>query len=637
MTAVAGAGKSHMLIARILDRLYEGVPAERLLVLMFNNSAMNAFDARLKCGCKSMGASAPEVLTFHGFGQRLCKRLEARGAIQEATLLTDEMDLYRVMRAAIVETNSRLAASETMDASPELIRELLDLYDLVTGSMEEELPEVLDDRWRQTLAAFKAMRQQHGFRTYIDLITDPLRAIAANSALKRFVADRYDEILIDEFQDVNEAQVQLVAALAGTRATVIAVGDDDQTIYRWRGARPEYMISKFEQMFPGSRRFALTHSFRFGKNIAAIAERIIANNRHRVPKGIGAGPDRDDRIEVRSNPPWQTSGRSVAEALLDWTRSQRSVAEAAVLVREFALTVSVEPALLLATIPYRVIGAPPFFERAEALLLEAYVILAEGCLPSEEAARQQLFRRWLTWLPPGISSAERDALATTLANSRANPVSILQQAGRTYNDHRGAQLFAAARQYENLQKNAGQPAAKILMDAVSDAQLFAMIEKRHARREIVRNKHALLNEMLSISRLGGANGQDFLTALADMRNRYAAAASSARAVTITSIHRSKGLEWPLVILPELQDGAFPSAAVADALEDERRLMYVAITRASERVVFCAPLDANLERWASSGQAGSPSGPHLVASRFLYEAGATLLESTGRSGLGMRGG
>ncbi|MCI5161731.1 MAG: ATP-dependent helicase, partial [Candidatus Electrothrix sp. AX5] len=228
---------------------------------------------------------------------------------------------------------------------------------------------------------FESLRRTSKVRFYQDLIHEPVMAMQQQQELANWVADHVDHIIVDEYQDINEVQQQLLVHIAGQRAQVMVVGDVDQCIYEWRGAKPEYIVSRFARDFPRPTTYTLSYSFRYGHRLALAANHLISNNRLRDRKLCLAWPGNPDtRItclpEVEPHP--------VVGIITDWQKANRRLDEAAVLVRIYAQSVPVELALLEHNIPYRLVGSEPVFSCTEIRALLGYLRLCQGSLQDAE-------------------------------------------------------------------------------------------------------------------------------------------------------------------------------------------------------------------------------------------------------------
>src|SRR6185369_12113299 len=225
--AVAGSGKTHTMVARVIHLLKAGVEPRRILVLMFNKSAQEDFERRLKLACAEEGLPVAEVLTFHGFGLRISRRLVEAGLLNGAKLETEGYSIRKMAREILQRVNAEGDEDNLLDLTFEVVTEFLDTIDILKG----ELFPTPDERWAATVrdidkrfvrgfSLFEEARFDRGIRLFSDLIYDPVMAALSNPDVERFIGGRYDNVIIDEFQDINEAQMTLVRMIAGKRASV---------------------------------------------------------------------------------------------------------------------------------------------------------------------------------------------------------------------------------------------------------------------------------------------------------------------------------------------------------------------------------------------------------------------------------
>ena len=265
VSAVAGSGKSQTLVERVARLVEGGCAYDRILVLMFNVGAAEEFSRRLAQRMPHL--PNPTIQTFHAYGQSLCRQLERSGLLTPAYLL-DETQAQPLGREVLEHVNAHREASQRIEISSDSVAALLSAMDTLKGVLYDGdyVPETI----KGTVSAlhlsaypvFERFRMLRQARLFGDLIADPVRAAKSDAGLRRAIGKRFDHIIVDEFQDINEAQMALVRLLAGRGAQVMAVGDDDQTIYTWRGARPVHGESVRAE-FPAHAGMH-TQTFRYG-------------------------------------------------------------------------------------------------------------------------------------------------------------------------------------------------------------------------------------------------------------------------------------------------------------------------------------------------------------------------------------
>lgn len=633
--AVAGSGKTHTMVARVIHLLKAGVEPRRILVLMFNKSAQEEFERRLKLACAEEGLPVAEVLTFHGFGMRISRRLVEAGLLNGAKLETEGYTIRKMAREILQRVNAEGDEDNLLDLNFEVVTEFLDTIDILKG----ELFPTPDERWAATVrdvdkrfvrgfSLFEEARFDRGIRLFSDLIYDPVMAALSNPDVERFIGGRYDHVIIDEFQDINEAQMTLVRMIAGKRAFVMAVGDEDQTIYRWRGAKPDYMTSLFTKEFPGADRYTLPHTFRYGHSLSLLANFVITRNGNRTDKICVSGIERDTALDVRlvaSNP-----GAEVLKIVKEWTGTGRGLNEVAVLVREYAHSISSEVALLQDGVPYRIVGAAPFFDRADVLGLRAYLQLAAGGMAAVESTERRTKLVQALLMTPTLY-LRRDTVEMIAEAVAESPDDLLSIAESFFRSDSRALPFTRDRRLRAVETwrwvmgiGPTKKAADLLGEILQRTNLQKEIEKNIPDPRESAEKIRMIWQIVKLARERGESPTGFVAFLDQLAADYGAAEARDDRVLITSCHRAKGLEWPLVILPELTDGSFPvirDGSGDGEIEDERRLFYVAATRAKERLALLAPMDQALLMSSRTGRSDPPSNP--LASRFLYEANLTV--------------
>lgn len=625
VSAVAGSGKTTTMVARIGHLLQQEVAPERIMVLMFNRSARDGFEQAMKRRLAGMSLRQfPEIRTFHSLGARLVDSFTKRSALPSFRLETRDTVVEKLAQQAGGQARRDLG-SEGGWLGAEELADFLTFIDLVksTGAGEKEVYKKCTVRennrfYLRGYQLFEDLRRQQKIRFYSDLIHAPLIAMQCDSSLQDWVANRIDYIVVDEYQDINEAQQQLLKILAGDRAQVMVVGDVDQCIYEWRGARPEYIISRFATDFPDPVNYMLSHTFRYGHQLSLAANHLIGHNSRR---------DRKLCVSHRRNPVTTVCVRSeepglshpVVGILADWQGGGRSLDEAVILVRLYAQSVVVELALLEAQIPYRIEGGAELFSCPEILALTGYCHLAANSLSGETLQRRAQFLEAMFSQPHlGIPQERIGRLAESAAGSIEQIPELLQNwaQGDLPEFLRKRFLDTAEKFRRIMAMGSSRPAHQLLTDIVEILELYEFYRNLSARAATAENRVKTCQALIEFSRSRNFLVQDLLTELETLKRRREI---GGKGILITSVHRAKGLEWPLVILPGLENGLFPfcKGQDKDDQEDERRLFYVAMTRAMERLVCVHPVELSF----SQSQVSLVDCSHGVGrvSRFLQEA------------------
>ena len=582
VAAVAGSGKTTTMVARVLELLARGVPATRILVLMFNRSAREDFQARLATMAPA-GQPLPDVRTFHSLGHRLTTSLARWGALAPRTLLTADWQLERLLRQATQRAlaDGSLVRESALDA--ERLESLAHFCALVKAEMVSPaaLYARLDfgedtDHFPAAFDHAEALLAEHGLMSYSDLLYRPLCALEADTGLLARVQGFLDHVIIDEYQDINVAQQRLLALLSGRDAAVMAVGDANQCIYEWRGAHPDTMLERFTATFGVAVDYPLSTTFRHGHALALAANHAIDANRRRPDQLCLAAPGNPEtRLGL------DQGSRGLLQALAAWQHSGRHLDEACVLVRSWALSVPLQLALLREGIPFRLAREDRFVFRLPLVqALAGYLMLARAPALLADPGHLALLLGQPT---PFVARERLLALATRLAESQRWPErhDPLLEGLRPHQKRTLKKRWALLCELPRL---SAWPPARLLEHVVEAVEAEKVLKRAAARREKGEEDVRLLDVLLEQAAELGNDPDAFIELLRrPVENRD-------DGVLITTVHGAKGLEWPLVVLAGANEEDFPhysrdNPLTPRRLEEERRLFYVAITRARERLLM----------------------------------------------------
>jgi len=583
VAAVAGAGKTTTLVARVLHLLAAGVPARRMLVLMFNRSAREDFTAKL-VSLAPAGQALPEVRTFHSIGHRLTQSLTRWGRLAPRQLLAADWQREKLLRqAAMRALEGADPATREAALDPERIEALGHFCEMVKAELEA--PEMLKERldlgehtghFVEAFRQMEALLEQQGGMTYADLLYRPLRCLESDAESRARVEGFLDHVIIDEYQDINLAQQRLLAVLAGSRAAVMAVGDANQCIYEWRGARPDYMLQRFAASFGEATDYPLSTTFRHGHALALSANHAVRANRRRPDQLCLAAPG-----NPRTSLAVGQGGARLIAALQGWQREGRTLAEGCVLVRSWALSVSVQLQLLRAGIAFRLSRDDRFVFRLPLVqALAGYLRLARQPRLLNDPEHLLLLFSQPT---PFVARERLQALVVQLADrqrwpERHDPLLAELKPIQRRNLKKRWELLCELPRLGNM------PASRLLELVVERLDAEKVLKRAAARREKGEEDVRLLDILIEQAE-ELTQAPDAFLELLDRRIEGAE-----DGVLITTVHGAKGLEWPLVALWGLNEGDFPhysrdNPIDDERLEEERRLFYVAMTRAQERLLM----------------------------------------------------
>jgi DNA helicase-2/ATP-dependent DNA helicase PcrA len=446
-----------------------------------------------------------------------------------------------------------------------------DDYDLVAS---EVYP-----RYTQALAAQRAV-------DFDDLIARPVALLGADADLRRRCARRFRYVLVDEYQDTNAAQLELLKLLAGDDRNVCAVGDDDQAIYGWRGAEVRNIL-RFEKHFPGAREVRLEQNYRSTGHILACANAVIARNADRRPKKLFTSAGAGEKVRVVPLPSDEDEARFVAEEIARLRREGRPFSDLAVLYRLNAQSRPIEEALREASVPHTVHGGPAFFDRAEVRDLLAYLKVCVA--PHDEVSLARIVN-----VPArGIGDASLERVHAWAVAKGVHLFDALALAAEIPDLPRGAAEriapFVALVERYRARFQEGRPAdaARAL---VAEVDLYgharASVQSFEAGQRKVDALDGILRSLDAYEqRTARPSLATWLNRLAlDSRAEEDPAAEDG--VALMTLHAAKGLEFPVVFLVGAEEDLLPCAGIqgeARDMDEERRLAYVGITRARERL------------------------------------------------------
>lgn len=406
-------------------------------------------------------------------------------------------------------------------------------------------------------------------------------------------------------------------------------------IYAWRGAKPEYMTERFEDDFPGATRFKLSRTFRFGHCISLAADHLITHNTQRTDKLCISGGQYTPWTQIWTRTYMtqkESSGAQVMDAVNDWMTKGRKASELAILVREYSHSLPVEVALMTTGTAYKLEGAEPALDRRELKAMRGYLLLAvKGFGGLEEKERKEVFEAMLVTPTLYLKGEVREGLVASMAENFARPEYVLMRAADKAGRAGGQTLREAADHWATITKfGPDAKACELLEEIRALLDLDKYFEKQHAHPDTQREKKMMIDEYLRFAQQLDLSVVDFCTRIRELMQNVKDGGEDV--VLVTSVHRSKGLEWPHVILTELADGKFPAFSgknpSPEVLEEERRLFYVAMTRAKEKLTLVAPWDRNLTASMKEKKGVTPDHVQMYASRFLYEANLTLAREMG---------
>ncbi len=612
--AGAGSGKTRVLVHRVAWLIQvENVSPQGLLAVTFTNKAAAEMRGRIE-ELLGMPASGLWVGTFHGLAHRLLRMHWQEAGLAQDFQILDADDQQRLIKRIL----KTLDVDESRYAPREVQWFINSRKD--EGLRPQHLADV-DDPVRKQMAHIYGVYQEACERSsLVDFAELLLRAHELwrdNPPLLQHYQNRFRHVLVDEFQDTNSIQYGWLRLLVGKQGMPFAVGDDDQSIYGWRGAKVEN-IRRYQRDFPGTRVVKLEQNYRSTGNILGAANAVIANNQARMGKNLWTAGKEGLPIRLYSAFNERDEADFVINRIREWIAQGNSRSEAAILYRSNAQSRVFEEALLNANMPYRVYGGLRFFDRAEIKDALAYLRLVYN--PNDDAS----FERVVNHPPRGVGAS---TLGKIREHARARGLPMWVAAKETAESVLPARSANAVRSFLSL--------VRAMRDATRDLDLHEQVDRvihdsgliTHFQKDKGERGEARienLEELVSAARGFQPDEELDVPLLAAFLSHAALEAGDNQAdawedcVQLMTLHSAKGLEFPLVFMCGLEDGLFPHLRSIDGLaglEEERRLCYVGMTRAMQELYLTY---AEQRRLHGNDTYGHPS-------RFIGEIPGEFIE------------
>ena len=609
--AGAGSGKTRVITHRLARLIETGADPRAIVAVTFTNKAAQEMRERAR---RLLGGAAllSFVGTFHSWGLRLLRRHAAAARLPARFAIADGSDQLALVKEAM----SEVGVSEQM-LSPGAVRSRIShaKNSLVTPrEFEASRNDFAGERIARVYRVYEKRLAASGALDFDDLIVRPVRLLRGEPELLAAERRRVRHLLIDEYQDTNASQDALVKLLGEAADSLCAVGDEDQAIYRWRGAEVEHIL-RFDADFPGARVVALERNYRSTAGILGAASALVSHNRRRRAKTLRADRGAGSRVRLWRFEEDRQEAEEVARAVAE---GGRAPSEVAVLYRTNAQSRAFEEEFLRRRIPYVVVGGMKFYERAEVKDALAYLRLAVR--PEDDLA----FRRVVNVPARGIGSATLERIAEAARESGRSWWEVSGEPLAGLSDRARLALSRFRALVADLREKAPAYTPSALLEHLLAATGYAALYERSEEPEDVARRENL-EELLSSAREfersneEGASVEEYLDAVSLATDLDAG--TRAGAVTLSTLHAAKGLEFPSVFVVGLEEGYLPhgnSGEDPDELEEERRLLYVGMTRAKDELTLTL------------------SDRRLVYGRVQYRSPSRFLEELPRQELEERG-
>ena len=644
--AGAGSGKTRVLTYKIAYLLQQGVKPWNIMALTFTNKAAREMKERIG---KLVGQDLAQHLymgTFHSIFSRILRSEAQHIGFTNNFTIYDETDSRSLIKTIVKEmgldekaykpasVHSRISMAKNNLMSAENYARDKELYQ---ADQRAKMPRVGD-----IFITYVQRCQQANAMDFDDLLTLTFKLFQEHEDIRKKYADRFDFLLVDEYQDTNHAQMRIVMQLCKEKERVCAVGDDSQSIYSFRGANIDNILS-FQSRFKGAKLFKLEQNYRSTQNIVEAANSLIKHNNNQIPKDVYS---KNDKGECLIYKPAYSDKEEALIVCREIKRIKRQddcqYSDFAILYRTNAQSRSFEEEFRKQGIPYRIFGGLSFFQRKEIKDVIAYFRLVAN--PDDEEA----FKRIINYPARGIGNTTVAKIAACALDNRVSfwqVISSPEHFGLGVNKGTLAKLESFRLMISGfVEKSASMNAFDLGDTIVKESGVSADIYKPGSRdpedlarqenlEELLGGMQSFVEECREEGREQEAYLTDYLQGVALLTDLDSKGDDDEPRVSLMTVHASKGLEFPTVFVVGLEENIFPSAIVSTLreLEEERRLLYVAITRAEKHCILTSA--KNRFRYGKM-EFGNPS-------RFIKEIDSAFIQEDSEmpnddNGFGSRG-
>ncbi len=629
--AGAGSGKTRVITTKIAYLISEkGIPAWNILAVTFTKKAAKEMSERaIKLDERAKDA---QIRTFHSFGSWFLRRYSQEAGLDQNFTVYDEDDMLTLLLKAVPSLTRQAAGKAVHKIS--LAKDFCltpDSKELYTIEADPDFPEIYE--------AYEKRLHSTGNVDFGDLIMLPVKILQQNEKIRAQMQYRFRVIMVDEYQDSNVAQFKLLQELSGLNegsgTYVCVVGDDDQSIYRFRGAEVQNILN-FQQYFPGTKLIRLERNYRSTAQILHAADCVVSKNESRLGKTLIAERGEGSKPVLAFCPTQEDETQFCADLIQEAHRQGCPYSDWAILYRMNAQSLGFESEFLRRKIPYTVVGSLKFYQREEIKDILAFLALIAN--PRDEIA----FRRIINKPAHGIGEKTQDAVVDFAKQSLAGSlVEAAKSCSKTSSKKAGAALleFAdlmdsfterigidmieeaeetadSAAAVQNDQNAPSDESTSRLSDFIDEvAEKSGLFEYHKSQDEISgTQKVANIQELENNALFYPCNRKgllDFLDSIELDRSLEETSGDATDSVTLITLHNTKGLEFPRVIITGLETGIFPRQdKTGSDLEEERRLFYVGITRAKNQLYITS---CSVRRLYGKTE-------FMMPSQFLIDAG-----------------
>ncbi len=620
--AVAGAGKTTTLALFIQRRLQMGQNPRRLLVIMYNKSAQLDFSSKLSALIPN--AQLPQVRTFHALGLKIYHSLISEGILRQfkEELISQSEQEYILWRL-LQEHANKQTAQEILQDKKKWLDPMMSFMENVKASLEPAelvfkqtgLPKNCAF-FAKVFDAYEDWRKEHGRIGFSDMLYDPCQVFSARPDVAARFSNHMDWVLVDEYQDINPIQQFLLQTLAGTRSRVVVIGDPDQTIYEFRGSSAQFMLKYFDEHFKDVHRYTLSTTFRYGHDVALLSNQLILQNKQREDViCVARDNNPDSQVNVHQHIDYaQQTLAIIKKAIID-----RPLEDIAVLLRLWGMSAPLELALLQEDIPYQMSHQSWVLQRIELQPIMMLLEIAAGAFSDrKERNRYQSWLTFLTFPAMKIKRTDLQIVARNLAACGEEVMPKFSQLSTPDLSKWQSQQLENRLSIVTLALNKRMMGFQLANCYIRETDFYKGVSDSAFSKQQVDDRLATVQgfvRFIARLNLSAAQTYNYLQELAQKRANQ----TNRQGIVLSSIHRAKGLQWPVVILPGLTSHFYPYQSEGElqtsaSIESERRLFYVAMTRCIEQLHFITP--------TNDPSLGSPMAASQEISDFIQSMAIT---------------
>lgn len=612
--AGAGSGKTRVLTYKVWHLINQNFyKPQQILALTFTNKAAKEMKDRIS---QSIDIQGVNVGTFHSIGARILRQniSKINDSYGPDFSIYDTNDQKTILREIIEELN----LAENRLFSPSFLLSEIDKFknNLIDEKSASKSAKSFEEKQiAEAYNLYSLKLKKNNAVDFNDLILLPIKIFSLNKTILKSYTDQWKYILVDEFQDTNTAQFKLIALLSNNNKNITVVGDDDQSIYGWRGANIDNILTNFNEEFPNCVQIKLEENYRSSQRILDAAWSVVIKNKNRAEKKLRATKGQGDKISLISTDNDEEEANAICDSIKSEIKLHKNTfKDFAVLYRTNAQSRSLEQAFIKEGLPYNIVGGTKFYDRKEIKDIISYLSLITN--PNDNVA----LKRIINFPVRGIGEKSISLFEDLSTKTNISMFQSLKNASDL--NLRGKQLDSIKSFYNSINKFNG------LLDELDAKELIRVVLEEFNIQNYYKNNPAEFDRYNNIQEFkafvdqfmesNNSSLREFLQEISlftDIDNWD----SKNNSITLMTVHAAKGLEFSKVMISGLEQGLFPLIRMDDTseqLEEERRLFYVAVTRAMENVFI---FNARFRR-----RFGSSLNTSFVQSQFLDEIDPSLV-------------